>query len=318
MPIGRRPWCRSSERSVRAFGRTLVVPASEGERELACSFAVRLAEAPWLAAGVLDVDDAPVPLGQRLAGARARAALPANVPARGGDTVMSPSSAPPSESPGRYSSRTLMGMPSSMPNSGPYQREGDSSEGGSRRRRRISSASLRVAVGGQVSAATDDASVVHDQHAVNAGELSAPKVLFGDEARSNRGVLDRITKPDGSSEPPPSSSANAVMLAAIRILSDEPDVELEEHGTSDEVAIALGWNGPLSGPTLRRACRLSDRVIVVVRSGAIRANDLGKVKTRLGRDGGVGYVLVDAARDVLDLEDRVGNVAAFWDAAPEA
>ena len=36
-------------------GRTLVVPASEAERDIACAFAMRLAEAPWLAAAILDV-----------------------------------------------------------------------------------------------------------------------------------------------------------------------------------------------------------------------------------------------------------------------
>ena len=40
---------------VRGVGRTLVVPATELERDLACDFAVKLAEAPWLAAAILDV-----------------------------------------------------------------------------------------------------------------------------------------------------------------------------------------------------------------------------------------------------------------------
>ena len=45
------------DHGVYGAGRTLVVPASEAEREIACSFAMRLAEAPWLAAAILDVED---------------------------------------------------------------------------------------------------------------------------------------------------------------------------------------------------------------------------------------------------------------------
>ncbi|MEM7135352.1 MAG: hypothetical protein AAF500_02175 [Myxococcota bacterium] len=42
---------------VHGAGRTLVVPASEAERDIACAFAMRLSEAPWLAAAVLDVEE---------------------------------------------------------------------------------------------------------------------------------------------------------------------------------------------------------------------------------------------------------------------
>jgi len=45
------------DHGVYGAGRTLVVPATEAEREIACSFAMRLAEAPWLAAAILDVGD---------------------------------------------------------------------------------------------------------------------------------------------------------------------------------------------------------------------------------------------------------------------
>ncbi|MBW2550391.1 MAG: hypothetical protein JRE73_06390 [Deltaproteobacteria bacterium] len=41
------------DHGVYGAGRTLVVPATEAEREIACSFAMRLAEAPWLAAAIL-------------------------------------------------------------------------------------------------------------------------------------------------------------------------------------------------------------------------------------------------------------------------
>jgi len=45
------------DHGVRGYGRTLVVPATEADREIACSFAMRLADAPWLAAAILDVGE---------------------------------------------------------------------------------------------------------------------------------------------------------------------------------------------------------------------------------------------------------------------
>ena len=64
------------------------------------------------------------------------------------------------------------------------------------------------------------------------------------------------------------------MRAAIRLLGDG-DEDLHESRRSDppmrphvaEVSgVAMAWNGPLSGPVLRRAARLAHRVIVVVSS----------------------------------------------------
>ena len=45
------------DHGVYGAGRTLVVPATETEREIASDFAMRLAEAPWLAAAILDVGE---------------------------------------------------------------------------------------------------------------------------------------------------------------------------------------------------------------------------------------------------------------------
>ena len=77
------------------------------------------------------------------------------------------------------------------------------------------------------------------------------------------------------------------------------------------MGVALGWNGPLSGPVLRRAARLAHRVLVVASAGASLL-ELPKVKTRLGRDEGVGYVLVNLPEEYLEMTDRVGDVQAFW------
>ena len=78
--------------------------------------------------------------------------------------------------------------------------------------------------------------------------------------------------------------------------------------------VALAWNGPLSGPLLRRAARLAHRVMVVVSSG-MSVVDLARVHTRLGREKGVGYVLVNVSDAYVDLHDRVGSVGEFWEGA---
>ena len=109
------------------------------------------------------------------------------------------------------------------------------------------------------------------------------------------------------------------MRAAVRLLGngEEDLTELRRSRppaatTEDDVSgVALAWNGPLSGPVLRRAARLAHRVVVVVSSG-LSVVDLARVKTRLGRDRGVGYVLVNVGDRYMDVEDRVGPVEEFW------
>jgi hypothetical protein len=117
------------------------------------------------------------------------------------------------------------------------------------------------------------------------------------------------------------SASNAVMRAAVRLLgNDDDDVTNLRRSdppaalaVGDVTGVALAWNGPLSGPVLRRAARLAHRVMVVVSSG-MSVIDLARVQTRLGRDKGVGYVLVNLSDAYVDLQDRVGPVEAFWEA----
>jgi len=116
------------------------------------------------------------------------------------------------------------------------------------------------------------------------------------------------------------SVSNAVMRAAVRLLGNDDDdvTDLRRSeppaalAVGDVTGVALAWNGPLSGPVLRRAARLAHRVMVVVSSG-MSVVDLARVQTRLGRDRGVGYVLVNLSDAYVDLQDRVGPVEAFWE-----
>jgi hypothetical protein len=41
---------------------------------------------------------------------------------------------------------------------------------------------------------------------------------------------------------------------------------------------------------------------------------LRQVSTRLGRSDGIGFVLLGIEEEYTSLDDRVGNVAAFWTA----
>jgi len=118
------------------------------------------------------------------------------------------------------------------------------------------------------------------------------------------------------------------MSAAVRLLGDDEEdlrrlrpsgpPDLSESPDPGAVrGVALAWNGPLSGPVLRRAARLAHRVMVVVSSG-ISAIELARIQTRLGRAKGVGYVLVNVGDAYVDLQDRVGPVEEFWESVSEA
>ncbi len=88
---------------------------------------------------------------------------------------------------------------------------------------------------------------------------------------------------------------------------------------TDSAALVIEpYQGPDFGPRLRRAVRLADRVIVVVPSGKYTAVELTQFRERLGRDHGVGFVVVDLPSDLSGLPDRAGDVAEFWLSPPRA
>jgi len=89
---------------------------------------------------------------------------------------------------------------------------------------------------------------------------------------------------------------------ALRLVHRPSDLRLE------------AWEGPYEGQALRRAARLADRVIVLVRSGAVSPFDLNAMGNRLGRAGGVGYIVLGLPEELRNLPDRVGDVATFWKA----
>jgi hypothetical protein len=68
----------------------------------------------------------------------------------------------------------------------------------------------------------------------------------------------------------------------------------------------------LEGQSIRRAARLADRVIVLIRSGAVSMLELNGIQRRFGRDQGVGFIVIGLPEELLTLPDRMGDVAAFW------
>ena len=72
------------------------------------------------------------------------------------------------------------------------------------------------------------------------------------------------------------------------------------------------WEGADQGPALRRAARLADRVCVLVPANALHFLDARQIQTRLGRKGGIGFILVGVEEPYENLLDRVGPVDHFW------
>jgi uncharacterized protein involved in exopolysaccharide biosynthesis len=371
--LGTSVWPRDSEalesfvneledHGVYGAGRTLVVPATEAEREIACSFAMRLAEAPWLAAAILDVGDragghveptplvTPAPYASRFTAppyARPRQlssqAISAVAP---GHVMQTPppqsplvTPAPASEMDPGHSSRpprkkTMIGLPavqssgatrpSSQPPataevspSTPVPPEPGSSGGPEPfRRKRGARATVRMVVPVISGSASMNTSVARDsEDQEDAFLLTRPVAVATDHTPSRVGRTVHV-----SSDSPNASASNAVMRAAVRLLGDDDDEITslrrseppDARSPGDVTGVALTWNGPLSGPLLRRAARLAHRVMVVVSSG-MSVVDLARVQTRLGREKGVGYVLVNVQDAYVDLQDRVGPVEEFWE-----
>lgn len=373
-------------------GRTLVVPATEAEREIACSFALRLADAPWLAAAILDVGDragadangpptvtpppeARVPrLTPPASAPPRRLSSQASPSVRPGRTIqasrprsstrparqgfITPTGTPPSSPPvvtpppkadvkTAYSTRpprkrTMVGLPA-VESSGappmspappmattvspitPSEPPRPSNGPEPFRRKRGARATVRMMIPVPNGDASATVAAASDSDAEEeAFLLTRPVPVTTDQTPSRVGRAVHV-----SSESPHAGASNAVMRAAVRLLgddehdvtpfrrSDPPRSAAPTAAPAAVTGVALAWNGPLSGPVLRRAARLAHRVLVVVSSG-MSVIDLARIKTRLGREVGVGYVLVNVGSAYVDLEDRVGPVEEFWGSAGDS
>ena len=98
----------------------------------------------------------------------------------------------------------------------------------------------------------------------------------------------------------PVSTSTALALQPVKLVRREPSVALD------------AWDGKPEGQALRRAARLADRVVVLVRSGDMTALEVNAIKSRLGRKRGVGYICLAVDDEFRGLPDRVGEVGEFW------
>jgi uncharacterized protein involved in exopolysaccharide biosynthesis len=94
------------------------------------------------------------------------------------------------------------------------------------------------------------------------------------------------------------------------------DLALRDRGTIAKrdpgLMRATSWGGETRGPSLRRAARLADRVLVVVSSGALSVPEIMGLKRRLGRQEGVALIMVNVPRQYVNGPDRVGDISEFW------
>jgi uncharacterized protein involved in exopolysaccharide biosynthesis len=126
---------------------------------------------------------------------------------------------------------------------------------------------------------------------------------------TQRGVLN--AEEPVVSEPP--TRASGKPPAGPELAPASQGSALARRGSADALTIAQAWDGPPHGPSLRRASRLADRVLVVVAAGTMSVHEIGQLRSRLGRSNGIGLLLVGLNPDYVRLPDRVGEVARFWE-----
>lgn len=115
------------------------------------------------------------------------------------------------------------------------------------------------------------------------------------------------------SGPYPIGGSGAQSLALARRPSSPPAEAIQLASPTGHLQLEA-WDGPYESQALRRAARIADRVIVLVRSCAMPALRLNGIQNRVGRQQGIGYIVVGLPDELSVLPDRAGNVTAFWKA----
>ncbi len=111
--------------------------------------------------------------------------------------------------------------------------------------------------------------------------------------------------------PYPVGGSGSGSLALARLPSTRVDEAIRLAGPGAQIRLEA-WDGPQEGQALRRAARIADRIVVLVRSGAVSAIQLHGIQNRVGRKRGIGYIIVGLPPEFGTLPDRVGDVAGFW------
>lgn len=123
-----------------------------------------------------------------------------------------------------------------------------------------------------------------------------------------------VTPPPGAGAnyTPPYSPGRPGHGSALAVSPPVPYPARPQTGGMALEAQFLPWKGALDGPQLRGAARQVDRVLVVIPAGKLSAPDLAAFRTQIGRDDGVGYVVVGMPEHLAHLADRSGPFEIFW------
>jgi uncharacterized protein involved in exopolysaccharide biosynthesis len=109
----------------------------------------------------------------------------------------------------------------------------------------------------------------------------------------------------------PMSAAERDLSNMVAAALNPPEVSMSDDPVVRSEAVVSVWDGADAGPELRRAARLADRVVVVVTAGKHSAPEMTSVHDRVGRTGGVGYILLGVGEELSKLPDRAGDVGGF-------
>lgn len=126
-------------------------------------------------------------------------------------------------------------------------------------------------------------------------------------------VYARKIAANPETEPPALLADNPEFVESFPIQM-VPNPADEQTALARAVSITRAWTGPIPGPALRRAARLTDRVMVTLTSGMVSAIQLARLPTLLGRDDNIGLLLLGLDEIFSDCPDRVGHVEQFWNA----
>ena len=113
------------------------------------------------------------------------------------------------------------------------------------------------------------------------------------------------------SGPYPIGGSSAHSLALVRPPSAPPTNAIRLASPAGQLQLEA-WDGPYESKSLRRAARIADRVVVLVRACAMSAPGLNGIQDRVGRKQGIGYIVIGLPDELHSLPDRVGDVAGFW------
>lgn len=155
---------------------------------------------------------------------------------------------------------------------------------------------------------------MNDDWVIASGASKPPAEAPGPSVAA-REVRPAGMEPVAVQTPPPSAPYPLKRTQPPTALARRPTARPVEYihaeGRTERVHLDA-WDGPFEGQALRRAARLADRVLVLAHSNQISMLSLNRTAHRLGRDSGIGYVVVGLPEELHALADRYGDIAHFW------